>query len=227
MSKFIDMTGWRMWEHGIPDSRLIVIKQNGRTNAGAVIWECRCSCGSNKKICATPRDIRSGHTKSCGCLRREHFVSMSQTASIKHGGSYSRLYRIWTGMKERCYNKNNLRYNCYGGRGIEVCDGWKNSFQVFENWAINNGYDENLTIDRIDVDLGYYPENCRWITNLEQQNNRRDNIFVLFEGKVNTLSEWARIKNIPYKEIRKLYYKGKFGIRVNKRPDTEYEEEYE
>lgn len=115
-----------------------------------------------------------------------------------HNLSYSRLYRILGCIKQRCYNKKHIAYKNYGGRGITVCDEWKNDFMSFYNWAINNGYNDNLTIDRIDNNGNYQPDNCKWSTDIEQSNNKRTNHYLEIGGERKTLIQWSREKNIPY-----------------------------
>ena len=115
---------------------------------------------------------------------------------ITHGKSKTRLYNIWSDMKRRCYNPKNKRYNRYGGRGISVCDEWKDDFQAFYDWAIYNDYAEDLTIDRIDVNGNYEPNNCRWITWKEQQRNTSRNRFITVNGVTRTMTEWAEITGI-------------------------------
>lgn len=117
--------------------------------------------------------------------------------NYKHGMKGTRLYRIWQAMKTRCFNPNFPRFNDYGGRGISVCDEWKDDFQAFHCWSILNGYQENLTIDRIDNDGNYEPINCRWTTNEVQANNSRQCNFIEFNGETHNLTEWAEILNIP------------------------------
>lgn len=119
----------------------------------------------------------------------------------------NRLYRIYWGMKSRCYNKKYLWYNDYGARGIRVCDEWLNDFQVFYDWAINNGYKENLSIDRIDVNGNYEPDNCQWITPKQQARNRRSNKYYTINGETHCLSEWCEILNLNYTTVKaRLHY---------------------
>lgn len=126
-----------------------------------VIWLCKCDCGNLKRV--KGNDLKTGNTKSCGCLNRE----MSRKRMFKHGDRYTRLYQIWTEMKRRCHAKKRECYKYYGGRGIRVCNEWKNSYPTFKFWAILNGYKDNLTIDRINNDGNYKPGNCQWLTNSE------------------------------------------------------------
>lgn len=122
--------------------------------------------------------------------------------------SRTRLYRIFDHMKQRCYNKNNERYKDYGKRGINVCNEWLHDFMVFREWALNNGYNDTLTIDRIDVNGNYEPSNCRWVDNLTQQNNKRDNVFLTYNGKTQTMAQWSRELGINRHTINKRHQRG-------------------
>ena len=188
MSRFIDLTGQRF-------GRLVAVERvEGKNNHTR--WLCKCDCG--KEIIAHKTSLDSGRTKSCGCLRS----AVSRAKATKHGQAGSRIYNIWANIKTRCYNKNALRFKDYGSRGITMCDEWKNDFQTFYDWAMASGYREDLTIDRIDSDGNYEPSNCRWSTQTEQQNNKRGNVVVLYQGEEHTIAEWAKIKNIPYHTLR-------------------------
>ena len=137
---------------------------------------------------------------------------------MKHGMAESRLYRIWLGMRTRCYNPKQCHYEDYGGRGIAVCDEWKNDSKSFIDWALANGYTDSLTLDRIDVNGNYCPENCRWITMKEQHNNRRDTITVTYNGRTQTLSQWAEETGIYYHKLLMRYKRGWEAERLLTKP---------
>ncbi len=160
-------------------------------------YRCLCDCGNYKDVCS--KHLRSGAVKSCGCYNVEH--------ATKHGLSRTRLYRIWALMKDRCTNVNCPTYSCYGGRGITFCDEWK-SFENFHDWAINNGYKDLLTIDRIDVNGNYEPSNCRWSTMKEQGRNRRNNRNITINGKTMCLSEWCEIYGIDFYTVMSRLKRG-------------------
>ena len=150
----------------------------------------QCECGN---ICIKEKNsVKSGNTQSCGCLSDEYIHSEKhKNIAQKHGLRQTRLYKIWLGIKNRCYNKNNYSYKNYGGRGIIMCDEWKNNPVSFCEWAIDNGYTDKLTIDRINVNGNYEASNCRWITLKEQSNNKRDTIYLTYKNETKTILEWA------------------------------------
>lgn len=158
MPKLIDLTGQKF-------GRLTVIERYG-VRDGHAAWMCECECGNRTVV--NGRWLRAGRTTSCGCYHKE----MLSERSTSHGMTNSRLYRIWHNMKNRCFYSGDKHFSDYGGRGITVCDEWKNSFEAFHDWAMPNGYADNLTIDRVDNDGNYEPSNCRWITMKEQCKNR-------------------------------------------------------
>lgn len=196
MGRLIDLTGQRF-------GRLTVVERAGQTAAGVVVWACVCDCGT---ICDVQgNSLRNGRTKSCGCLRFEKNLSRILNWNVAQGFDghvYTRLYHVWAGMRERCSNPNAPNYRLYGGRGIYVCKEWDESFELFESWALAHGYAENLTIDRVDVNGGYCPENCRWVPMVVQQNNRRNNRKIEFRGETHTIAEWAKIKNMSRTLLR-------------------------
>ncbi|MBO5259973.1 MAG: hypothetical protein J6B26_06295 [Agathobacter sp.] len=182
--------------------RLQVIEE-AKKRGNKRMWKCRCDCG-NITIVAT-NTLKSGHTTSCGCLRTEKRPEFHKV----HGMTKTRLYKIWVNMKQRCYIEENEQYPNYGGRGIEVCEEWRNDFQSFYNWAIANGYQDDLSIDRKNPDGHYEPSNCRWATMKEQQNNRRNNHLITYNGETHTMMEWSEITGTNYKTIANRLYKGK------------------
>jgi hypothetical protein len=169
--------------------RLTVLKEIGRKR-GAVLFLCKCECGNEKEI--TGGDLRSGKVHSCGCYKSEKLTNENKT----HGLKNSRIYGIYYGMISRCYNQNATHYENYGGRGIFICKDWLDDFMNFYNWSLANGYRDDLTLDRIDVNGNYQPSNCRWVTMKEQGFNKRNNHYVEIDGEIKTITEWSDIYSI-------------------------------
>lgn len=188
--KFKDLTGMQFgyWT---------VIERTDNSDDGSSRWICCCRCGNIKTVLG--KFLTSGRVKSCGCYN----IEKAKQQFFRHGYSHTNLHNKWLKMKERCYNKNTKCYKNYGGRGIKVCNEWLNDFTEFYNWSINNGYKEGLTIDRIDVNKNYEPSNCRFVTQKEQQNNRRNNVYITYKDETKTLSQWADYYDIPYKVLWK------------------------
>ena len=193
MGRLQNLTGLRF-------GRLTVIcraENKGRQTA----WLCKCDCGNKKEVMSS--HLIRGLTKSCGCLSVEALVSRNE----KHGHRRERIYAVWSGIKARCHDEKNPRYKDYGGRGITVCAEWLNDFQAFYDWAMANGYTDNLTIDRKDNNKGYSPDNCRWATHKEQNDNRRCTLIITYNGTTQTLSMWANELKVPYKKLWSRLYR--------------------
>lgn len=199
-----DLTGKRF-------GRLKVVKRVADTfdkaNRRYITWECLCDCG--KTTYATTNNLH-GKTTSCGCYLKE--VAGKQT--LKHGFRKTRIYTIYNGMKQRCNNPKTPEYNAYGGRGIKVCEQWNkpDGLKSFAEWAFENGYKDNLTIERIDVNGDYCPENCTWIPKNEQAKNTQKTVRVIYNGGTLIASDFARLVNI---DRRTVYRKIKEGLTPN------------
>ena len=166
---------------------VISVSKRERTSSGSIkiYFNCKCDCGNYTEV--VYQLLKSGKTKSCGCMRREKVSSENKT----HNQSKTRLYKIYIGMKKRCYNEKSEAYQYYGGKGVKICDEWS-TFEPFMDWSLRNGYSENLSIDRIDPNGNYEPSNCRWVDIFTQANNKSNNTFLEFNGKRKTISEWGK-----------------------------------
>lgn len=189
MPKFIDRTGKRFGRLTVVG----VVQPYCKTNK----WQCICDCGKVKEIHVS----NFCNTKSCGCLCAENLSKMRKT----HGMAKTRIYHIWCNMRRRCNDVKNQAYDRYGGRGITVCERW----MKFENFLKDMGErPEGMSLDRIDNNSGYSPDNCRWATTVEQNNNQRKNVFITLEGKTQTLAQWCREKGMLYRLVRKRLHLG-------------------
>lgn len=181
MAKLIDMSGKEF-------NGCIVLRREGTSKDRKATWLCRCYCG--KEFITTGKSIRNGDTMSCGCFRAS-VLSSAGEKNKTHGETNTRLYNIWRGMKKRCLVPNDTSYKYYGGKGINVCKEWADSYEAFREWALSNGYKDNLTLDRLDSKDNYRPDNCRWVDWITQGRNRSSNVFVNFNGESMTLSQVA------------------------------------
>lgn len=191
--KFKDLTG-------IKFGKLTVIKFEGREKR-FLMWLCKCDCGNEKIIRGTSLTCVKNPTLSCGC---NHIGR----GNIIHSSSKTRLYNIWRNMKTRCYDTKATFYKRYGKRGITICDEWKENFKTFKKWSLENGYSDNLEIDRIDNNGNYEPSNCKWATRKEQNNNKSNNHFVEINGETKTLKQWCEYKKIPYVTVTTRIHRG-------------------
>lgn len=200
MTKKINITGKRY-------NRLLAIKYVGYSpTSHQSIWEFICDCG--KKINLTVGNVKNNHTKSCGCLNKE----MSSKRLEIHGMRLSQEYNTWSQMKKRCNNKNDKSYKNYGGRGIIICDRWLESFEnFFEDMGLKPS--PKHSIDRIDNNGNYEPNNCRWATQYEQNNNYSRNIFIEINEERKTIKEWCNIYNLPYHKIYQRIVKLKWSAK--------------
>lgn len=189
-------TGKRIDLTGLKFSHLTVIEYVGKEKYGQTIWKCKCDCGNYKDIRGSK--LRSGEVKSCGCMRHPY----------KHHMTDTRMYNIWCTMKARCFRPTCKKYKDYGGRGITMCDEWKNDFMSFYEWSMSNGYSDELSIDRIDNNGSYEPSNCRWADAITQSNNTRTNVYLTYQSETHTLAEWSRILGISYSTMIKRRSKG-------------------
>jgi hypothetical protein len=166
---------------------------------GKYQWECLCDCGKTTFVSSS--HLLNGSTSSCGCLHKEKVKKRFYSFAYKHGFHKTRLYHTWANMKRRCLKKGSENYDNYGGRGITLCKEWLD-FIPFRDWALAHGYQDNLTIDRINNDDGYYPENCRWVDHAVQNRNTSRNRYLTFNGETMTVMDWSKRINISYSSIQ-------------------------
>ena len=199
--RLIDLTGKKF-------GKLTVIER-AENRGNETFWKCKCDCGNTKKINGSK--LKNGHTKSCGCYKKEISHAYKGNNSLinkTHGMSESRLYRIYKKMYRRCYKPQTKYYCNYGGRGIKICQEWLDDFMNFYKWAMENGYSDELSIDRIDNNGNYEPNNCRWATRKEQANNTRKTVFLTYKGETKSASEWSKITGIRQDTITMRKRKG-------------------
>ncbi|MEC1663008.1 hypothetical protein [Bacillus halotolerans] len=190
----IDLKGERF-------GRLTVIGLSEKRVGRKTYWDCICDCGNKKTVRS---DSLKKTTRSCGCLKDEQ-AAINVALNHKHKDSYSHLHYLWIRMKQRCNNPNTTRFYDYGGRGIKVCKEWNESYQSFKDWAYKSGYKEGLSIERIDVNGDYSPENCTWINTIDQANNRRSTIWVEYQGEKLNLKQWSKKLGINYGTLNARY----------------------
>ena len=210
MGKRRDLSGQKFGRLIVIEPAEDVICKNGKPKSR---WKCVCDCGNEKIVYG--ENLTAGYTQSCGCIQRARASEATKT----HGDSSSRLYAVWCAIKQRCMNENSKHYNKYGGRGITICDEWTNDFSLFKEWANLTGYDEHAprgecTIDRIDNNKGYYPDNCRWVNQETQMNNVSYNRYITYQGVQYTLSELAKAHNIDAAKLRQRI--DRYGYSVEK-----------
>lgn len=181
---------------GLTFGRLKVLHKASSTKYGRSRFECQCDCGN--VVTVRGQSLINGTTKSCGCLRKDK----AKMLKLSHGMTRTRIYRCWENMLQRCYSPKNAEYKNYGERGIFVCEDW-HYFKKFYAWATANGYRDDLTIDRIDVNKGYCPENCRWADSYTQARNRTDNVFITINGKTMIQEDWSKELNVSTVTLRK------------------------
>ena len=178
--------------------RLTVLGESpDRSSDGRVMWRCRCDCGT--EIVRIAKAVKSGNTKSCGCINKERLTAQNK-ATAKHGMTGTRAHTAWINMQERCLNPNHNSYHRYGGRGVKICQRWLDSFTNFHDDM--GDPPKGMSLDRIDVDGDYEPSNCRWATDEEQSNNRENNRYLEFGGKKQTIAQWAREVGMSREALR-------------------------
>lgn len=181
--------------------RWTVVEAVGRKGkSNALAYMCKCSCGTVKVV--NGQKLRNGESRSCGCLKTEMHTTHGDSANG------SRLYRIWENMKQRCTNPCNSNYHRYGGRGISICEEWLNSYTAFKAWAMQNGYRDSLTLDRIDNDSNYCPDNCRWATRAMQDQNKRQSVIIKIGSVKKCATAWAREYGLKPGTVRSRIHYG-------------------
>lgn len=188
--------------------RLFVIKEAPSRRCNGVLvryWLCQCDCGNLVEVFTSSlRRAELAGIGSCGCLHKELLSKRRRS----HGSSKTLLYERWQGIRARCYNPNHRAYKNYGGRGIEVCQEWRNDFHAFQKWALDNGYNTKLSIERKDTNGPYSPDNCKFATRTEQGRNKRNNLMIEYQNQIKSLPEWCEILNKSYVAIYTRIHRG-------------------
>lgn len=185
--------------------RLLVLHETGKSRNGHTVWHCRCDCGNDVGVVGY--SLISGCTKSCGCYNRERVIERNTTHGMNRRGKRHPVYMTWANILQRCENPNDTQYKNYGARGIKVCTEW-HEFIPFHDWAMANGWQRGVSIDRIDNNGNYEPDNCRWVTAKEQARNKRNNHFITFNGKTQTMVEWAEEIGLEYSILWNRIHRG-------------------
>lgn len=189
--------------------RLTILEKDlERSKNRRTYYICKCDCGTIKSIRYDSLTDKKHPTVSCGCYNKEQHIK-------KHNQSRTRFYHVWASMKDRCNNPNNKNYKHYGGRGIKVYNDWNgpSGWECFRDWSISNGYHDGLTIDRIDVNGNYEPNNCRWVTQSEQTNNTRRTVLLTYNNETHNINQWAKILGINKNTFWSLVRKKKYSIK--------------
>lgn len=194
MKKYEDLTGQKF-------GRLTVIQRTKNNKYGNLMWLCQCECGKQKIVRGS--HLKGKRIQSCGCLAFEIAKEKMIERNFVHGKKGTKIYAIWKAIKQRCFNPNNAMYHNYGGRGITICEEWKNNFQAFYDHVskLPHFNEKGYSLDRINNDGNYEPNNVKWSTAKEQANNTRTNVFITFKGETHTVAEWSEITGINNKVI--------------------------
>jgi hypothetical protein len=191
---------------GMKFGRLTVIERTGSNKQGRALWKCKCDCGNDEFVITIGTNLLKGDRTSCGCLNIEKTIERSTT----HGGSKTRLYNIYRDILKRCYNPKFKHYQYYGGKGVSVCKEWigESGFINFRVWSMMNGYKDDLTLDRINGDGNYEPNNCRWVSMKVQNNNKKNNHFITINGETKTITQWSEEYNLEKGVLQKRIRSG-------------------
>lgn len=208
-----DLTGKRF-------GKLVVLRLGEKRSGRKTYWLCQCDCGNLKEVRSDGLKV----IRSCGCLKKEQ-DKINLTANHSHKDSHTVLHNTWIRMKQRCENPENSRYERYGGRGITVSDEWQN-YPTFRKWSLDNGFSPELTIERIDNDKSYEPDNCKWIPFSEQANNRKNTIWIEYKGRTQNLMQWCNELNLSYKTINQRFKRGKRAPELFEPIKTQYRGKY-